>query len=210
MPTGYTAKTMDGEPETIAEFVTHLCRGLGAYVMQRDESADEPLKPRQVSDYYYNAVTNDQKRLNELLSMTDDEKTASMEKENDDVLEYYAQQVDRYQTVSERYQDRLNQFQTLDWSRLHEDGPVGEFFKGLYDFGYSQLKSSIDFDCHEPTPPTLHDDVDKWYADKVKYAAESLARSAQRLQEEVVHVSEQNLIHKAVTKWVKEISDENA
>lgn len=206
MATGYTHKTAEGVDETIDEFVTHLARGLGAYVMQRDESADEPLKPREVSSIYKTMLTQAQQRLDAILSMTDEEKREKMLAVNRENLSAYQEVLDNHQTTSDRYYNRLHDFEHLDWSLAEEEGPVGEFFTGLRKFGREQLESSIEFDCYEPSAPIAYTDVDKWYAKEVEVASAALTRAAKNYAEEVKRVADQNLIHRAVTKWIENMS----
>lgn len=206
MATGYTHNTYEGKPETIDEFVTHLARGLGAYVMQRDESMDEPLKPREVSSIYKTMLTQAQAKLDALLSMTDDEKREKMLAVNAENATAYEDSLDRIAVVAERYYNRLHDFEHLDWSHLNDEGPVGEFFRGLHKFGMEQLESSIEWDCHEPSAPIMYTDVDEWYAKEVKFASDALNRAAKNYAEEVKRVADQNLIHRAVTKWIEDMS----
>ena len=206
MATGYTHNTYEGKDETIAEFMTHLCRGLGAYVMQRDEPDAAPLREREVSEYYRTSVKDRQAELDRVLAMTQEQKVSAMAKENADAMAYYDERLLHQEKVSERYAARADEFYGLDWSLVDTPGPVGEFFSGLYRFGDQQLTDSIEFDCSAPSKPELHHDVDKWYADKVKHAADALAYAAKSLNEEIARVADQNLIHKAVTRWIENMS----
>ena len=206
MATGYTHNTYEGRPETIAEFVTHLARGLGAYVMQRDESMDEPLKPREVSSIYKTMLTQAQQRLDAILSMTDEEKREKMQAVNEENAAAYEETLDNHALVTQRYYNRLHDFESLDWSLEDVEGPVGEFFRGLHKFGKDQLESSIKFDCYEPSAPITYTDVDKWYAKEVEFASTALTRAAKSYAEEVKRVADQNLIHKTLTKWIEDMS----
>lgn len=203
MPTGYTAKIYDGTEETLAEFLSHLARGMGAYIMQRDEDASEPPKRREVSNYYHTAVIEAQEKVNALLALTDDQKRAGMARDNADAQQYYDESVERYRQVRERYDNRIAEVKALDWP-TDAPGVVGEFFTGYKQFVMEQLIDSREFDSHTPTPPRLYNNPDEWFDDQLQYASRSLQFASERLADELDRVSKQNEIHDAFLEFLKQ------
>lgn len=79
MPTGYT-EIIDEKLEacTFEEFVWRCARGMGAFIMMRDEPMNAPIPERfEPETFYRDAVEKHRRRILELESMTDEQAAAA-------------------------------------------------------------------------------------------------------------------------------------
>jgi len=66
MPTGYTVIIEEKQNVTFRDYAMRCARAFGACVMQRDESVDNPPRPREVSDYHSSSLKRWRGKLLEL------------------------------------------------------------------------------------------------------------------------------------------------
>lgn len=74
MPTGYTADVVDGKVTEFKDFALICARAFGALISMRDEPLDRSI-PDEIapSDYYAERLSEDQKRLGDVLAMSNKE-----------------------------------------------------------------------------------------------------------------------------------------
>ena len=74
MPTGYTAKLMDGG-QTFQDFIMRCARAFGALVEMRDSPNDTPVPEKfEPSDYHANCLRESHEKLARLKDMTEMER----------------------------------------------------------------------------------------------------------------------------------------
>lgn len=206
MPSGYTAKIYEGKPQTTKEFLTHIARGMGAYIMQRDESMDEPPKARQVPPWYQEWVDESVERIRELTSMSDEGKQAAFENAKAEAQKSYEDSVVQYEAMKARYDDAIAKVEALDWP-TDEPGVVGEFFTGYKKFVMEQLNESREFDCHEPKMYFDYQNADEWYQKQLYQEQSSYERRLTSKKEEEDRATKQNAVHNALMAWLDKVPD---
>lgn len=139
MPTGYTAPLYDGEDITFEQFVLRCSRGMGAAIMQRDESLDVTLKKRKPSlDYHNKAIARAKARRIEARQWTEEEAdNRAVEQYAESMRKYLERRREQGATVA-RYKAMLEKVKA--WT------PPTTDHQGLKDFMISQLEESIKFD----------------------------------------------------------------
>lgn len=202
MATGYTAALYEGKDENLREFLQHLGRGMGAYIRQRDDNPDSPPKAITVDRYYYDNVAKAIQRMNAVAAMTDGQKVQAFDAERAKIIKYNEEQRVHSDDVYYRYQERLRELNNLDWSLQHEQGPVGEFFKGYKKFVFDQMNTSIDHDCGPVYQQTVPESVEQWYDAEYISAARSLSSASKLLYEAIERAADQNKVHEAFMKWL--------
>jgi hypothetical protein len=208
MPTGYTANIHDNKPESLTDFLTHLGRGMGAYVMQRDDDPNEPPKARTVSDYRVRWLVEARANLSEVENWTDAQRNKAYDKYVNETQRANADAIKRAKGMSQRYAARLAELNALDWSLAEAPGEVGEFFTGYKRFVYEQMETSIKFDCHEPYLRSIIPDAVTWHEEQIRSAQQSLESAEKGLNDEIERVAKQNHVHKAFTEWLQGIRED--
>lgn len=146
MPTGYTAPLHDGDDISFEDFVLRCARGMAACILQRDEGLDSPPRMVKVSSYHQDRIDEAQGRLAELEAMAFGD-FAKMAREAHKVAEAsHLAAIAENEAMRQRYVDMIGV--VTEWT------PPSSEHKGLKTFMLEQLRESLDFDCHEPSPPT--------------------------------------------------------
>ena len=196
MPTGYTADIESGKEKSLKTFLTKASRGMGLYIMQREDSLDAPPAKREVSPWYEESVTRDRERLAELQNMTEEDKAAGFEKAVTSVRKSRQESIDSNEEKRRNYQRFIDAFNEIEWPNDPTDEAY-QFFVGFKKFVGEQLQESYDFDVHDDPGKWYKEpvNVDKWYSNEVEHAKKSLASSEKYLAEERERVRSQNYIH---------------
>jgi len=205
MPSGYTAKIEDGTEESMKTFLTRASRGMGLYIMQRDEDFDAAPRARKESDYYHKAVVEATERVMTLLKMTEEEKVIAFRKAVEEAVISRRDAVNRNNQKAENYAKFINAFYDIKWP-VSDDEEVNKFFTGFRKFVDEQLKDSYEWDVNDYEDVVkwhrIPDDMDQWYADEVAAANRHLEYSIQYRDEEVQRVKSQNHIHEQFMKFL--------
>lgn len=186
MPTGYTCDVADGKITTFAEFAKLCSRAFGALIHMRDDHMGSDITLPVLSDYHEKALKEATARLEELQSMTAEQKASEAATSNTETSNYYAEQSDKKKATRNAYLSMLEQVRA--W-----DPPTPEHieFKGFME---KQLEESIDFDCQVyPAPPPQS--VEEWHEKAVTEAARSVEYHAKGLREEQERIASRR-------KWI--------
>lgn len=208
MPSGYTAKIYDGTEESIKTFLTGAARGMGLYIMQRDESSDEPLKKREVGEYYYDSVERDKKRLQELMDMNSSGKTLAWIEAEHARKEELRKSIQKNAEMKARYDKFIADFEDIEWPADDEDSQ--QFFANFKKFAGDQLVDSYRWDVHDEEDiakwhSNKFSSPDEWWAHEMEMAARSLGNSQKYLAEEIERCRTQNLIHDRFIEFLGEL-----
>lgn len=139
MPTGYTAAIKDDI--SFNQFVWGCARGMGAFVMMRDEPSDAEI-PQQFdpNNYHYLAIISAKEELLKVHNMTVDEcnkaSAAAHKKEVASNRKYIKASDD----LKIKYESMLAK--VLSWK------PPTPDHVNFKDFMIEQIQSSIKFDCN--------------------------------------------------------------
>ncbi len=193
MPTGYTHKVASGEITKFDEFVWDCARAFGAMITLRDTPMDGKQPEEFVADPYYGQKLADAKRrYDELRDMTAAEIEAARDKAQQEVIDAAERMAEKDRETRERYETMLSKVEA--W-----EPPTSEHV-ALRDFMLSQLKQSIDFDCHErPTvvkklPPAM-----EWWEQEL----DKINGEIQRYRREV---ERENALVEGRNRWVKQLA----
>lgn len=185
MPTGYTAPLHDGKPITFEQFVLRCARGMGAAIMQRDESLDVEIALREVDDHYVAYVEKAGAALAEAWARTDDEWADLQDKEITAAAKANAEYVAKRDGIEERYSEMLG--------KVYAWVPPTREHHGLRKFMIEQLEESISFDVGswEPGVPEKLP-VREYREREIGRLARALERDTKQLEEERERVRGQN------------------
>jgi len=188
MPTGYTARVT--ETTTLREFALSCARAFGALIELRDEPMDAPIPEAfEMSSYHRDALARDEARLKELESTTPEQADALCRAEYATALKHYEKAVADHAAERAKY-DRLVSLVTK-WK------PPTSEHEGLKNFMLEQLRTTIDGDCYEPTPPKLTSGAD-WLEATLKSARWGVEYHRKGWKEDQERAAER-------TKWVAEL-----
>ncbi len=191
MPTGYTAAVVDGEITELEPFVLKLARGMGALITMRDEPWDAPIPDVfEPSDYSAKRLREAQERHAEILAMTESECQKAALAEYVQIKEDEKSYLAKKEIGRERYKAMMAKVEA--W----EGAP-----DGIKEFGLSQLRQGMDFDC--PENPSYYKTAKKqtgaeWRAEQLKKCLRDIQYSASAHEEEVARAKER-------TAWVKQL-----
>lgn len=195
MPTGYTSKLYEGEPQAFPEFAMSCARAFGALILMRDDPADAPIPDEfQPSDHHRRELAKARERLAEVQAWTDDEALADLESTRRAAAAARAKAAEKSAAVVERYKTMLDQVD--DWQP-----PTAEHVE-FKEFMREQLTESIDFDGglgdypHDPEATTGK----AWRVDRVNRAMRDVAYHEKEYAKEVERTAGRNA-------WVKALRD---
>lgn len=173
MPTGYTACIADGI--TFREFALRCSRAFGATIMQRDDPADEPPRVPERCTFYEDAHRQNEQRLTELESLTQEQIVSMCDAE----YQADAERADRWQTEKDAL--RLKYYAMLEQVRAWD--PPSPDHEEMKAFMTRQIEESIRFDCHDVDQPERKG-PGAWHAEQLACARRALERSAKEVKEE--------------------------
>ena len=139
MPTGYTAKLYEGEPQTFEEFALAVAHGMGALIEMRDSSMYAPIPVFTVSEYAVQRVADARAALDEV---RDRDLEWWVRRQREEAERFRAEDAaaeERRAALRGRYEAMLAQVEA--WVP-----PTSEHV-GLKEFMRSQLQQSIEFDA---------------------------------------------------------------
>lgn len=147
MPTGFTSKLYEGEPQTFAEFALHTARAFGPAAMIREEPSG-PVRIEAVQQdlsYREGRILESGKRIGELLNMSDEQLEQAATKQFQAELKGHlrSNQLDRRRRAA--YIGMLDEVEA--WN------PPTPNHEPLKDYMREQLQRSLSFDCSEELDP---------------------------------------------------------
>lgn len=198
MPTGYTAKIVDGEMTEFDDFAKSCVRNFGAAMHMKDESIDVKYTPKNVdANYYEKSINKSLKELKELNSKTDEE---IIEDELKSMVEnriYHLEQAQKDIKVAERLIVFLNKARA--WK------PPTQEHINFKNFMIEQLQTTIDHDGNPDYHIRAIDEIDKRLAEgidaeehrrtQIECINKDIARSQERTWNEINNTYSSN-------KWV--------
>lgn len=176
MPTGYTEKIYNGET-TFEEYAWRCARAFGALAHLRDSCLDSkiPLDGGQDMSFYRKSVVQRRAEMEALAAMSAEQAAERAAESNKKAVDTWNAMVKNATEIGERYQAMLDKVQA--WTP-----PTEEHVK-LKELMISQIKESIEWDCHHPgayplpvTGPEWHMHAMRNALASLRYEEESLAR----------------------------------
>lgn len=194
MPTGYTSKIYEGKDTSFKEFVLGCAKAFGALITMRDEPSSTPIPEEFKPDTYHKErISETEKKLENLKSMTLAECEIEVQKEFDKSMKEKEERIREALQLKARYEDMLNKVNLWE--------PPTKDHEGLKKFMIEQLQSSIKFDCstdyfNEMKPKKLTGE--HWKTNKINQALKDLIYYTKENSEEIERVNNRN-------KWIKEL-----
>lgn len=189
MPMVITAAIYEGNDVSLRDYLMRVGRSMSMAIMQRDSDQDEPVKPRQESDYARRRVEEHRAELERLGALSVEDAAGAAEREFVEATEFYEKAKAEKAALRRRYEDMLAQVEAWE-----PDSKV------IYvkEHAIKYLRESIEFDCSKdgddmryyPKPERLSG-VD-WLAQKIADAQRSLEYAEKQLAEEVARVADFN------------------
>lgn len=197
MPSGFTSGVQDGTITTLEEFALLCTRGMGVCITMRDEPLGVEIPEFQPDTYHAKAVEDVKAKIANLEAMTDDEVQAMLAEETAQVLNMKQESRQRSQENRKRYEDMLGK--VFLWN------PPTPEHQGLRAYMESQLRESLQFDCHGEDfyercyilPPQ---DVAEYREKKMAKYRDDYAYHSNHHHEEVQRTEERN-------RWVRQLRE---
>lgn len=179
MPTGYTSKLYEGEPQTFPEFALSCARAFGALITMRDDAMDAPIPDEfQPSSYHQERLAEAEARLVELERLDIRECAARSLAEYEQAQKARDDSAQKKAELKARYEAMLRDVQA--WRP-----PTPEHIE-MKKFMAQQLTESIDFDCSmDFWPEVEHLSPEVWRERKIGKARDDIAYHGQHHREEV-------------------------
>lgn len=193
MPTGYTDMIKDDT--TFKQFAMRCARAFGACVTMRDDPIDKDIPLFEPSSWHIEQIKADQKELERISNLSDDDASLESKKEYDRKIEEYKEYISKAERTRQNYDRILLSART--WI------PPTDDHKELKKFMIDQIESSIRCDCDNSY---YHDKIAAmevlsgadWKAMKIKELQESLKYHEKHHREEIERVEGRN-------RWVREL-----
>lgn len=139
MPTGYTAD-FEKQDVSFEEFVWKCVRAFGAFIHQRDEPLNAPLRKPEISTYHRDEIAKSEQELikYQTISLEDVQKT--LDKEYNEGVKFATEAIQNKNLLLQRYSKVLKQVK--NWNAPSPD------HEGFKKFMIRQLEDSIKFDSN--------------------------------------------------------------
>ncbi len=181
MPTGYTEIIeRDGPEPTFRDFAIRCARGMGACVMQRDESLDVAPRHRELSDYHIKELAKASARWRELDGMTLAQAAVIASAEHEAMTREWRDGEEVRIALMARYARMRTA--VVAWKA---PTPVHE---GLRRFMLEQIDLCFIRPMEEPTPV----DAAAWLLEQKRQAARDIAYHTEEQVKEVTRCTEAN------------------
>jgi len=173
MPTGYTHILIDKPKTTFKQWVLRCARAMGACVMQRDESMDNP--PRFTSE---GTKYNEQELLSAKAQLERLEKMTLLEAETQAFAEFMKDKA-AYDKMCLELSARRKVFGAMR-AKVEQWEPPSEDHEGLKEFMLQQLDTETPF-LDPPDPPKKRTD-EQWLADSIQSAKDDVEYHEQQIK----------------------------
>lgn len=192
MPTGYTASIYEGKPISAREFFLLCARGMGAFIMQRDDPHDAPpdFSEEQPSSYSQERLAEEQAELARLQAMTVDEADAEAEAEYQQRLTRREEAILKDRALRIRYGEMLGAVEA--WQ------PPTPDHLGFKQFMAEQLQQSIEFDCGSIPAEPQRVSGEQWLREQIASAERDIAYHTRQIEEERERVAARNAWKRAL------------
>ncbi len=196
MPTGYTAGILDGTTKDFKQFATNCMRAFGATIHMRDDSADTPYKPDEVTSYHSDAIAKAKGEIAALNKMDN----AQIEKDETKVLN---KNLRYHKSAITKIRKQRSKLGSLLADALVYEAPTTEH-NGIKSFMENQLTETIKHDCsesyHRENIEAINTrlssiDPQKVWNERMDRAKKDLAYHTAELEKETERVTTRN-------KWV--------
>lgn len=175
MPTGYTADVQSGAVTDLRTFALRCARAFGACILQRDDESDALPTHREESPHYAKSLAEARERLALLEGMTPTEAQDAADRSYGILYAEYEKR--KAENLTERHRYNAMLAEVVQWK------PPTPEHVGLKDFMVEQLRSSIDFDDHEPEAPA-HLSGPTWRATEISKVRGNVAYYEKSWREE--------------------------
>jgi len=184
MPTGYTARIIDGDVNTFYEFAKICLRAFGAAIHMRDDSMDKEYEPRVPDEYYMENINEYTERLKLIESQSDEE----LVKDHKKSIEERKKDYSVYIKKAEKLREKLTPFleNAITWA------PPTPEHENIRVFMIEQLEMTIKSDC----------DVD-YYNDALKEADVEI----EHLDAKIIRATLVESINESITYYQKSYDD---
>ena len=191
MPTGYTAGVQDGTVTTFTEYAMECARAFGALVLMRDDPKKPIPDEMPVNDYHLRRLDELRRELDELASMSPQQRDDAAEKAYRDAEQSRNDYIEQKRLHKERY-ERMLAFAKEFTPPTLEHVKYAEFL-------VSQLKDSVQFDCgdYEPEQPVMLCGQE-WYESRLKELTDRINYHKKHHAEEVERTRSRN-------QWLKDL-----
>lgn len=191
MPTGYTAKILDGC--SFEEFVWAVARNFGALIMMRDEPSNAPIPERfEPSDYYL-------KRLEEAKADALKLSSSSLEERQAMYSEYEKKLLSDRQITEEKNASTEAKYRAMREKVEKWEPPTHEHV-GMKSFMLKQIDESIEFDIIDDKYLPTFLTFDEWLAGQMERAKRDVEYYEKEHAEEVKRTEKRNA-------WLKALRD---
>jgi hypothetical protein len=194
MPTGYTGKLHEGEPQTFEEFALSCARAFGALITMRDDPSDAPIPEKFEPDsYYLEALDRNRTELRTVSSLSEAACEARAQTEYEDDIAARAKRLGEMAVIRERYEAML--------ARVRAWTPPTSEHHEMKSFMVQQLEESIKWDCgtdyYERNEPKRKTGV-QWREDKIASLTQAIGRNSEEHAKEHARAVQR-------TRWVNDL-----
>lgn len=190
MPTGYTSKLYEGEPQTVANFILDCSRVSGYMVPLRDDNLGSPIPEEfKPSTYALEGLVRAKSRLDYLASLSPGAVERDLEHEHSNLASKARMAAFKKERLRERYDAMLAR--VLTWT------PPTSEHEGLKTFMIEQLESSIQHDCYQIEMP-VKPSPDEWIMRERERAERDAAFYTEQQTAEIERAAKRNSWLKAL------------
>lgn len=183
MPNGYTAKIYDGSDVTLRGYLLGVARAMGYAVLQRDDSADVPVRKAEPTTRYHDESIDKARRRRDWLQTLDAhdaEREARAEHEAEHAS--WVESRDRMHEMQLRYETMIANVE--GW---HPD-PLIESTK---EVALKYLRESLEFDTYNSGPPVPQTGA-AWLSQQLAIAERNIAYHEAERAKEIERTAERN------------------
>lgn len=192
MPSGYTAPIYEDQPITFRDFALRCSCGMGAQIMQRDESLDVAPEERQVASYYQERVERAEARILELRSRTAHDWSSQWEADRTEAVAALQASRERSNALRARYDAMIAEVEVWE--------PPTEEHAGLKRFMLDQLNESRKFDA-----PAMLDSDERPWPTLEQYESQEIERAHTELERARTSLEEEQERAEGAAKWLRDL-----
>lgn len=191
MPTGYTSKLYEGEPQTFAEFALDCAR---AFLIQMKESNAQIPEVFEPHTWHRDGLEQAQARLAELQGMTPSEVSSRAQQARVEFERERAEARAQREGVRDRCTAMLEEVE--DWE------PPTERHRDLKEFMLDQLRKTIDFDGRPLSPSTWMPPAvgEEWRSAEIQIALRDIAYHSKEWANDQERATD-------ATEWIRKLRD---
>ena len=189
MPTGYTADIAKGI--TFEEYALNCAKAFGACITMRDDPANKPIPEEfKVSEYHTNALAEDERKMQELMQMSEEEISLANTENYERLLLVNEKNRLANEDLGDKYEAMLAQVRK--WTPPSSDHDKYKAFM------ISQIQESIEWDCSGNFTVPKKQTNTEWFNDKLDTITWNVNYHSKELKKEKEQVAGRN-------KWIKQL-----